>query len=147
MLIKEYQCQRVIMIKPKLKQCDGCQKMTVIWKNHEGNRYCKYCWSCRKSNLNKPQKPNVSIPHVSSKRKKKDAEYLKLRERYLNEHSLCKVKVNGCSQQATDIHHTYAGSNRDTYYLIQSTWLPVCRNCHNWIHDHPEESRVMNYLK
>ena len=30
-------------MKPKLKECDGCQKMTIIWKNHEGNRYCKYC--------------------------------------------------------------------------------------------------------
>ena len=27
------------MIKPKLKECDGCQKMTVIWKNHEGFKY------------------------------------------------------------------------------------------------------------
>lgn len=23
----------------KLKECDGCQKMTVIWKNHEGFKY------------------------------------------------------------------------------------------------------------
>ena len=67
-------------MKQKLKECDGCQKMTVIWKNHEGNRYCKYCWSCHKSSTNKPKKPNVSvIPRVSAKRKKKDAEYLKLR--------------------------------------------------------------------
>ena len=135
-------------MKPKLKECDGCQKMTVIWKNHEGNRYCKYCWSCHKSSTNKPKKPNKSvIPRVSAKRKKKDAEYLKLRERYLTDNSLCKVKVQGCSSNATDVHHTYAGSNRDAFYLIQSTWIPVCRNCHNWIHEHPEEARIMNYLK
>lgn len=135
-------------MKVKLKECDGCQKMTVIWKNHEGNRYCKYCWSCHKSNTNdKPQKPNVSIPRVSSKRKKKDAEYLKLRERYLTDNSLCKVKVDGCSNSATDIHHTYAGSDRNVYYLIQSTWLPVCRNCHNWIHGFPKEARILGYLK
>ena len=108
-------------MKPKLKTCDGCQKMTVIWKNHEGNRYCKYCWSCHKSSSNKSQKPNVSIPHVSSKRKKKDAEYLKLRRRYLNENPLCKINRVDCTKKATDIHHTYAGSNRDVYYLIQST--------------------------
>ncbi len=135
-------------MKPKLKECDGCQKMTVIWKNHEGNRYCKYCWSCHKSSTNKPKKPNKSvIPRVSAKRKKKDAEYLKLRERYLIDNSLCKVKVQGCSSNATDVHHTYAGSNRDAFYLVQSTWIPVCRNCHNWIHEHPEEARIMNYLK
>lgn len=136
-------------MKSKLKECDGCQKMTVIWKNHEGNRYCKYCWSCHSSNknLNKPQKPNVPIPRVSAKRKQKDAEYSKLRERYLTGNSLCRVKVDGCSSTATDVHHTYAGSNRDTYYLVQSTWLPVCRNCHNWIHSNPQKARTLKYLK
>ena len=135
------------MIKPKLKECDGCQKMTVIWKNHEGYRYCKYCWSCHKSNLNKPQKPTVSIPQVSSKRKKKDQEYLKLRERYLTENPLCMIKVNGCANGATDVHHTYAGSNREAFYLVQSTWLPVCRNCHDWIHTNPSKARTMKWLK
>ena len=135
-------------MKTKLKECDGCQKMTVIWKNHEGNRYCKYCWSCHKSSTKSQKKPTVkSIPRVSSKRRKKDQEYLKLRERYLKENHLCTVNVKGCTNSATDVHHTYAGSNRDTYYLVQSTWIPVCRNCHNWIHEHPEEARTMKWLK
>jgi hypothetical protein len=84
---------------------------------------------------------------VSSKRAKKDAEYSKLRDRYLTENSMCKVNVAGCGNGATDVHHTYAGANRDAFYLVQSTWLPVCRNCHNWIHEHPEEARTMNWLK
>ena len=132
----------------KLKECDGCQKMTVIWKNHEGFKYCKYCWSCQKAiNTNSIQKPtDYKIPRVSSKKKKKDVEYFKLRERFLTENSLCTVKVNGCSDNATDVHHTYAGSNRDAFYLVQSTWLPTCRNCHNWIHGNPKEARIMNYL-
>ena len=134
-------------MKVKLKECDGCQKMTVIWKNHEGFRYCKYCWSCH-SSKKKSQKPIKSvIPRVSSKRKKKDQEYLKLRERYLKENHLCTVNVKGCTNGATDVHHTYAGSNRETFYLVQSTWLPVCRNCHDWIHAHPKESRIMKWLK
>lgn len=60
---------------------------------------------------------------------------------------MCKVSVAGCSTKATDVHHTYAGANRDAFYLVQSTWLPVCRNCHDWIHAHPEDARTMNYLK
>ena len=131
----------------KLKECDGCQKMTVIWKNFEGNRYCKYCWSCHSNNI-KSQKPSKSIiPQVSSRKKKKDLEYSKLRKRYLEDNNICRVDVKGCTKKATDIHHTYAGSNRDTYYLIQSTWIPVCRNCHNWIHANPKEARKLNYLK
>jgi len=131
----------------KLKECDGCQKMTIIWKNHEGHRYCKYCWSCHKSKTNKSQKPKVPIPRVSAKRKKKDLEYSKLRNRFLEENNLCKVDVTGCTKNATDIHHTYAGSNRDAFYLVQSTWIPVCRNCHNWIHNNPKQARTLKYLQ
>lgn len=134
-------------MKVKLKECDGCQKMTVIWKNHEGFRYCKQCWSCHKSTDNTQKPTNSVIPRVSSKRKQKDAEYLKLRERYLTENPLCMVKVNGCMHNATDVHHTFAGSNREAFYLVQSTWKAVCRNCHDYIHAHPSEARTMNWLK
>jgi hypothetical protein len=133
----------------KLKTCDGCQKETVIWKNHEGFKYCKYCWSCQKAiNNDSSQKPtDYKIPQVSSKRKKKDQEYLKLREKHLLVNNLCEVKVNGCGHMATDIHHTYAGANRDAFYLVQSTWKAVCRNCHDWIHANPAEARTMGWLK
>jgi hypothetical protein len=133
----------------KLKVCDGCQKETVIWKNHGGFKYCKYCWSCQKAiDSNSVQKPtDYKIPQVSSKRKKKDLEYSKLRKRFLTDNPLCMVKVNGCGHGATDVHHKFSGSDRDTYYLVQSTWLAVCRNCHDWIHAHPKESRAFGYLK
>jgi hypothetical protein len=133
----------------KLKVCDGCQKETVIWKNHGGFKYCKYCWSCQKAiDSNSVQKPtDYKIPQVSSKRKKKDLEYSKLRKRFLTDNPLCMVKVNGCGHGATDVHHKFSGSDRDTYYLVQSTWLAVCRACHDWIHAHPKESRAFGYLK
>ena len=59
-----------------LKECDGCQKMTVIWKNSEGFKFCRYCWSCQKAiNSDSSQKPNdYKVPQVSSKKKKKDFE-------------------------------------------------------------------------
>jgi len=133
----------------KLKVCDGCQKETVIWKNHGGFKYCKYCWSCQKAiDSDSVQKPtDYKIPQVSSKRKKKDAEYLKLRQRYLTENPLCMVKVGGCTHNATDVHHKFSGSDRDTYYLVQSTWLAVCRNCHDFLHLNPKLSREMGWLK
>ena len=134
-------------MKVKLKECDGCHKETVIWKNHEGYRYCKLCWSCHNSKDNTQKPTKSAISQVSSKRKKKDQEYLKLRNRFLTDFSLCQIAVKGCSINATDVHHTYAGANRDAFYLVQSTWLAVCRNCHDWIHAHPKESRAFGYLK
>ena len=136
-------------MKTKLKECDGCNKPSVIWKNHEGFKYCKYCWSCQKAiNSDSSQKPtDYKIPQVSSKKKKKDAEYLKLRERFLTENPICQVSVAGCMNGATDVHHKFAGSNRDAFYLVQSTWLAVCRNCHNHIHANPADARTMGWLK
>jgi hypothetical protein len=133
----------------KLKTCDGCGKDSVIWKNQGGFKYCKYCWSCQKAiNSDSVQKPtDYKIPQVSSKRKKKDQEYLKLRQRFLTENHLCQVAVAGCTNGATDVHHTRSGSDRDTYYLVQSTWLAVCRACHSWIHENPEKARILGYLK
>jgi len=137
-------------MKVKLKECDGCNKPSVIWKNHEGFKYCKYCWSCRKSidTDNIIQKPtDYKIPLVSSKKKKKDVEYLKLRERFLTQNPICQVSVAGCMNGSTDVHHTYAGSNRDAFYLVQSTWKAACRNCHDWIHAHPADARILGWLK
>jgi hypothetical protein len=122
--------------------------MRPIWKSSGtgGLKLCKNCWSCHKSG-DAEQKPTNTIPRVSAKRAKKDAEYSKLREKFLTENPLCMVKVNGCGHGATDVHHTRSGSDRDTYYLVQSTWLAVCRACHSWVHLNPEEARIMNWLK
>jgi hypothetical protein len=117
-------------MKPKKKECSGCGKITYIWKNQSGERYCKYCWSSQQAKQG-TKKPTMPIRAVSPKRKKKDEEYSKLRKRYLEENPLCKGRITGCTHNATDVHHK----------------LPVCRNCHNWIHLNPKEARIMNYLK
>jgi hypothetical protein len=134
----------------KLKTCDICGEEKPIWKSSGtgGLMYCKYCWSCHKSKDNDTQKPTQSvIPRVSAKRAKKDAEYSKLRQRYLTENPLCMIKVAGCAHGATDVHHTYNGANRDTFYLVQSTWLAACRNCHDWVHMNSKDARELGYLK
>ena len=137
------------MIKTKI--CDGCGLEKPIWKSSGtgGFKYCKYCWSCQnpknKDNIQKPT--DYKIPQVSAKRKKKDTEYLKLRERFLTENPICQISVAGCNHGATDVHHTYAGSNREAFYLVQSTWKATCRNCHNYIHEHPAEAREIGWLK
>jgi hypothetical protein len=130
----------------KKKTCSGCNTEQYIWKRHQGEPYCKHCWSCHKGDATS-QKPKNIIPLVSSKRKKQDQEYLKLRKVFLTERTLCEVKVAGCMMHATDVHHTYAGANRNVYYLIQSTWKASCRNCHDWIHANPEKARELSYLK
>ena len=128
----------------KLKLCNGCKELKVIWKNHEGNKYCQYCWNKVKSG--DPEHKSV-IPKVSAKKQKQDAEYSKLRTRFLTENPMCEIGVPGCTRNATDIHHTRSGSDRHIYYLVQSTFLATCRSCHLWIHSNPEKVRILGYLK
>ena len=131
----------------KLKICDGCGKNSIIWKSSGtgGLKLCKQCWSCQTQD--NTQKPTNTIPRVSAKRAKKDAEYLKLRERFLTENPLCMVKWSNCTHYASDVHHIRGGEERSVYYLIQSEWAATCRTCHSEIHNSPAKARTMGWLK
>ena len=130
------------------KICYGCDEEKAIWKNFEGNKYCQYCWNSIKYKKD-PPKPKVQKPIAPKSKKQRilDSAYTKLRRIYLTNNPTCQACLPGCSGEATDIHHTYAGANRSEYFLSVSTWLGVCRGCHDWIHANPKEARSMGLLK
>jgi hypothetical protein len=132
----------------KLKTCDSCGLKKPIWKSSGtgGLKLCKQCWSCQKTE-NNTQKPKNPIPRVSAKKAKQDAEYSKLRQRYLTENPLCMVKWANCTHYSTDVHHIRGGEERSVYYLIQSEWAAVCRTCHSELHLSPAKAREMGWLK
>jgi len=84
----------------------------------------------------------MSIRKFSSKMSKINAAYSKLRKQYLQDHPICHAKIHKCSLHATEVHHK---QGRGVYHLDTSTWLPVCRNCHNWIENNPTESYELGY--
>ena len=84
----------------------------------------------------------MSLNRFSKKMVKTNSEYSKLRKIHLNKHPMCQAKVFNCSLRSTDIHHT---KGRGKYHLDTSTWLSVCRSCHNWIETHPEEAKELGY--
>ena len=113
----------------KKKICEGCDTLTYIYKNVGGKKYCKPCTY--------KLFPSSPIKKVSDKKKQEDVEYSKKRKLFLEAHPSCQAKLPGiCTGQATDIHHLYSGKNRSKYYLQVDTYKAVCRNCHNYIHDH-----------
>lgn len=121
----------------KKKICDSCSQPKYIWKNYQGERFCQQCWM-KHPMCSVPAKPTVkqkSISPRSSKKIKQDGEYSLLRKSYLNDHPMCEAGLQGCQGQASDIHHTFWGSDRSKYYLDITTWKSVCRHCHEVIHD------------
>lgn len=134
----------------KLKTCTGCGKEKPIWKNtgRDGGKYCKECWSYHKSI--KPQKPKLTpssskLKQKSDKQKAIDKAYSLMRKEYLTKNLLCKMNIPGvCTGQAVDVHHS---EYRGIMTLAQSSWIPCCRGCHNWVHLEPQLARKLGFLK
>jgi len=128
----------------KKKLCKGCDKEQFIWKSHGRYKYCKSCWL-----RVKPKKPLVQIPlkskrsairKKSSKMSALDTVYFKLRKNFLYRYPLCGAALPKCTSQSTDVHHM---KGRGKYYNNVTTWLSVCRTCHDWIETHPIEAEEL----
>jgi len=122
------------MIKPKKKPCDGpCSELKVIWKNHEGKRYCKQCWSCHEGNVkHKPTVKQSPIPRRSEKRSKEERLYTAKRLLFLAEKPMCEACISGvCTRRATEVHHKKGRIGELLLNIL--FWLAVCHECHEYI--------------
>ena len=112
--------------------------------------------------MNMPKITNLRrgkpIRRVSKKRAAQLREYARLRAVYLRQHPYCEVWLSErgideyalhipwvpFSARSTEIHHK---AGRTGWRLNDtSQWLAVCREAHEWIHDHPAEARKRGYL-
>ena len=78
----------------------------------------------------------------SKKMQKLDAKYSQLRRGFLNDYPMCQASLLKCTNRSTDVHHK---KGRGIYHNDVSTWLSVCRNCHNWIEAHPIEAEELGF--
>ena len=128
------------MIQPKKKICDACQTEQLIWKNQDGNKYCRKCWLDKTFVL--PKKYLKPIKPKADKQDPLDKLYSIMRKDFLSLHPGCQARLQGCSLQSTDVHHK---KGRGLHYLDKTTWLSVCRSCHTWIELHPKEAKELNF--
>lgn len=63
--------------------------------------------------------------------------YRMVRKLYLDD-ATCDA-AEACCRPAVDVHHTRGRTG--TLLLDTRFWVPVCRECHNWIQDNPAEAR------
>ena len=133
-------------MKAKRKLCVGCDKEQFIWKSDGRYKYCKNCWLAKvptkpliRTPIKKSQKP---MRNKSSKMSALDAVYTALRKIYLEKYPMCCARLNKCSLSSAEIHHK---QGRGKYHNDPTTWLSVCRNCHQWIEEHPEMSIALGF--
>lgn len=81
------------------------------------------------------------IRRVSKKRAKQNAEYMKLRKKFLEDHPVCQI----CNDEvANQIHHT--NKRNGTRLNDQKYWMALGIRCHIYIHTHPEAARKEGWL-
>lgn len=64
----------------------------------------------------------------SKKRAKQVREYSKLREKFLTENPICQAGIEGCTHQATEVHHQEGRIGERLTDV--SKFLATCHNCH-----------------
>lgn len=77
-------------------------------------------------------KPPKRISPVSKNRARKLREYTDLKKKFLEEHRKCQANLPDCGVTVTDLHHK-GGRGKNLNEV--STWLAVCRKCHDKIHN------------
>ena len=82
------------------------------------------------------------MKNKSNNQARLEREYSKLRKEWLATRSVCQAKIYKCMLKSTDVHHK---KGRGKYLLDTSTWLSVCRNCHMWIEEHPQDAKDLGF--
>lgn len=124
------------MFKPHIAVCICHNKRRLIVVKAG---YCAIGNAQQKAAKGKKPKP---IRPVSDKRQALNAAYSILRAQFLKNNPICRARITGeCAHHAADVHHK---KGRGPYLLDDSTWLPVCRPCHSWIENNPEEAKKLN---
>jgi hypothetical protein len=72
------------------------------------------------------------ISAKSKKKAKEDREYNKGAGDWFEANPKCKARLEGCTDKTDDRHHV---SGRGANTNDRGTWLPVCRSCHQMIHN------------
>jgi hypothetical protein len=78
---------------------------------------------------------------AAAQRKRDLAAYPDRRAAFLKAHPRCQV----CGRRKSrDVHHSFGRLGK--LLLNQELWLAVCRVCHDWVHQHPGQARIMGWL-
>lgn len=92
----------------------------------------------------KSSKSRSHINNKSDKQKKIDAAYRVLNIAYLQKNKVCMAQFEGiCQGRATELHHTYFGSNKRKHYLNEYTFKALCVACHWHLHNKMDSDELV----
>jgi hypothetical protein len=77
-------------------------------------------------------KNRSNIKTANKKRQKQNRAYTKVKKKFLVENPTCQAQLEGCTGQATDLHHI--GGRTGENLLKVEGFAALCRTCHDIIH-------------
>lgn len=116
------------MIPSKKKMCLDCKKPYIFSKG-----LCQSCW---KITHGKP------IKKVSASMRKTLDEYAPIRKEFLEARPFCEVKLDGCTNYSTCVHHKKSKHSKELY-LNTEFWMASCVSCNNKIETLGEQAYVL----
>jgi hypothetical protein len=82
----------------------------------------------------------------SAKQRKRLAEYMPIRNKFLEENPWCVIceQIKGILTKATEVHH----KNKRAGKALTDTrgFVPTCRDCREWPHLHPYEAAQRGWM-
>lgn len=78
------------------------------------------------------------IKKVSKKRAKQNRQYAPVRKKFLQQHSTCEARLDGCEVRSSEIHHT--GGRENGRLLKIEDFKALCGSCHRKITDKSREA-------
>lgn len=101
-------------------KCLDCNKPYVFSKG-----LCQYCWKIK---FGKP------IKKVSASMQKTLDEYKPERKEFLEANPFCQVRLEGCTNYSTCIHHMKSKYSKELY-LDKKFWMASCIKCNGRIEE------------
>lgn len=96
------------------KKCLDCNKPYVFSKG-----LCQSCWKIK---FGKP------IKKVSNSMQETLDEYRPIRKEFLESRPFCEVKLKGCTNYSTCVHHMKSKHSKELY-LDKKYWMASCTKC------------------
>jgi hypothetical protein len=125
----------------KNKTCKVCK---VVFKPKFSSLEMVCSSKCAHEYKNRTPKKHNTIRKVGAKMEIYLKEYKAVRTDFLKTYPLCKANLKDCTNLSIDVHHT---KKMGKYLNDVSTFMAVCRNCHTWIHNNPNEAKIKGYLQ
>jgi hypothetical protein len=127
----------------KLKGGGKVEKETKLAKDSENSEAEEKENPVKKPTAGKPKQKRIK--QASKKRAKQNRQYTPRKKKFLEEHPMCEMQMEGCTGIATELHH--AAGRENARLLDVEDFKSACHSCHRKATDNSREAIADGHSK